>query len=188
MRKTILVSGLTIVPLLAAFAYSTSPSSAQRASSLPGAEESAKLARLERELNELRHEAAQKKADPSQQPKTQTPEEYFVQVESAFAGESRDHAWNPRAALDAKIGEVLPKGSALRSLECKRSMCRMETVHRSAENYRNFAKSFTALREDGPPLWTGPTFFHRLHQSSGAGEPLVSVAYLGRESLPAAAY
>jgi hypothetical protein len=110
-------------------------------------------------------------------------EEYVAFVGSRFAAEPVDRAWNAGLDLTQKLSRSLPQGSSTRSLDCRSSMCRLETSHHGADAYRKFTESFTLLG-GGTPLWTGPAVFQVTHQPARDGDELIAVAYLGRDSLP----
>jgi len=111
-----------------------------------------------------------------------SPERELAHIQAEFAAEGNDPSWNPGRELQAKVEEVMPRGSVLRSIECRRSMCRMETSHADLDDYNKFAHEFLLARLDHP-LWTGPTTFD-VRSPTRAGEALVVVGYLGRDSLP----
>jgi hypothetical protein len=110
--------------------------------------------------------------------------EYLAQLDGVFAREARDPAWTPGPELEVRLKRILPRGSSLRSLECRRSMCRVETAHRDLERYGTFTKSFGLLAGQ-VPVWSGPGFFHVAHEPTRPGHELLAVAYLGRDALPA---
>lgn len=110
---------------------------------------------------------------------------YLAFVGARFEQETSDPGWHAASELGSKLNEVLPAGSALRSLECRSSMCRIETTHRDLEAYRAFTEHFL-LPGARAPLWSGAGFFHVTHEPQRPGDELVAVVYLGRESLPTA--
>jgi hypothetical protein len=124
-----------------------------------------------------------RQAPASAPPAPPSSEEYAAYVESKYASERSDPAWDPRRELGPKITAVLPEGSSVRSLDCKTSMFRLETTHRSAAGYRDFTKSFVGLGGEPRP-WNGPVVFQVTSEPTGDDVALTAVAYLGRESLP----
>jgi len=98
-------------------------------------------------------------------------------MESNFSRQLLDQSWSAGAATEirAKVVARLPKDSQLRSIECRESMCRLETSHHSEEAYQAFVnRSLTAQDFD----WPGAMFFAPLH-AEGSGE-VTTVAYLMR--------
>jgi hypothetical protein len=77
----------------------------------------------------------------------------------------------------------MPRTSRVSSLECRRTMCRLETVHSDDQGYKEFAKLF-AMHPDVRPVWTGPAVYRILHMPDRPGDELVAVALLARESFP----
>ena len=98
-------------------------------------------------------------------------------MESNFSKQLLDKNWSAGAATEVRTKVVarLPKDSQLRSIECRESMCRLETSHHSEEAYQAFVnRSLTAQDFD----WPGAMFFAPLHAES-SGE-VTTVAYLMR--------
>jgi hypothetical protein len=197
-------AGLAVVAALAALAYETHGRSVKHVASGPRAPD--EVAKLQREVAELRRESAQLRgltyyvaqnvgqtphvsgaSDPSEQAvgakEQASSEAYLEYVSSAFNRETAHPTWNPTSELRDKVNGVLPEGSSLRSLSCRTSMCRMETSHRDARTYGDFTRSLV-MQGDGGSVWAGPAFFEMIREPTGAGDELVAVAYLGRESLP----
>lgn len=115
-------------------------------------------------------------------PPAPTNDDYFAYVETEFANAPVDAKWDPARELGMKLRQVMPPGSAVTSLACRASMCRLETSHRDLDSYRAFTNGFlpTAGSE---PLWAGPAAF-RISSEPSEGRDIVAVAFLGRESLP----
>jgi hypothetical protein len=110
-------------------------------------------------------------------------EDSWAQVEGAFASEAVDATWVAARELAAKLANVLPDGASLRSLDCRESMCRVETAHRSEQSYQEFTIGLAAPTER-PPIWTGAAMFQIVRPAEREGDELIAVAYLAREAFP----
>lgn len=100
---------------------------------------------------------------------------------AAFTSEDSDGRWAPRARqiAEERVREDLPVGSTLRSVDCRTSMCRIETSHEDPQKFQEFVdKSF-----GGPAtgIWNGGAFSTVVHRGSGPGDPFVVVTFLARE-------
>jgi hypothetical protein len=106
---------------------------------------------------------------------------YLRLVAAEFDRDRVDPAWNPSRELNSKVARLLSHGASVRALECRSSLCRLETSHPSSENYAKFTRDF--VRIGGSPVWAGPVVFKLLSRpASGAGST-IAVAYLARDSL-----
>jgi hypothetical protein len=209
MRRTLLLFGLPLMSALAVVGYKAWPApQAQRANPSDNDE----LIRMRHDLEQMRQESARltqfvgnvaqvaearaqqdvkgsvvaaTDAHVANEPSKPAPlshEEYVTHAEAEFVGEAADPRWNPARDLTTKVTAVLPAGSSLRSLECRSSMCRMETTHVSSDDYVAFTRTFALTA--GPPIWSGPVVFQMT--PARAGGEVTAVAFLGRESLPVA--
>jgi hypothetical protein len=97
-------------------------------------------------------------------------EESFV---AAAPAASRDLA----QGFDKRVRAVLPAGSSLRSVECRSSFCRIETMHAGVDEFRDFVQR---AFQDQTPISTGPAFVSLLEEPR-QGEPVIAVAYVARE-------
>jgi len=80
--------------------------------------------------------------------------------------------------LSDNVRAMLPAGSRLRNVECRSALCRVETEHLSADDFRSFVDhAFLDRRSpvSDRPVVAGITAEPR------AGEPLFAVAYVGRD-------
>jgi len=105
-------------------------------------------------------------------------------LEGVFRAEPVDAAWSLSAVrtLDGKLGALLPARSSVRSVDCRGSLCRIETSHADVNDYRDFVqRAFLGQIE----LWNAGFFVNVLSDPT-PGQPVVTVAYLAREgqSLP----
>jgi hypothetical protein len=105
-------------------------------------------------------------------------------LEGTFRADPVDAAWSQRAVstLHTKLGGVLPSGSSVRGVECRGSLCRIETTHAGLTEYRAFMDK-AVLSQVG--LWNGG-FFADVVGTPEEGRPIATVLYLAREgqSLP----
>jgi hypothetical protein len=105
-------------------------------------------------------------------------------LDDYFARERPDPVWAPDAqrTAEARIVGAIPKTSEVRSIECRASMCRIETVHQDLDHYQQYVHR--AFMDPETHLWNGGFFATLL------GEPtegrVTTVAYLARdgEALP----
>ncbi len=114
--------------------------------------------------------------EPAPEPPLE-PEEIEADFARAAAATSGTQAAKNLAAAATK---VLPEGSAIRSIECREAICRVETTHRGLGNYHKFLSA--AFTNAETQIWTGPL----RHQS--VSEPadvqhgdFVAVSFLGQE-------
>jgi hypothetical protein len=109
-----------------------------------------------------------------------TSEEMRDRLDAFFSAEAVDPVWNQQAAatLTRGIQAALPTGSGLRRLECRGTLCRIETSHLDADAFRAYAKDAFLERETR----VGSSgFFANLLGDPAAGGPVVAVAYVVRE-------
>lgn len=98
-------------------------------------------------------------------------------MESNFAVQPVGRNWGDGAATEVRTKVVarLPKDSQLRSIECRESMCRLETSHHDEETYRAFVSRSLSSPDFN---WQGTMAFVPLRTDS-SGE-ITTVAYLMR--------
>jgi hypothetical protein len=104
-------------------------------------------------------------------------------AEAQFIGEPYDRAWSVETAsmLRSSVSSRLPHDSRVQSLECRESLCRLETSHRGADQYGEFQRETLGARDFG---WQGSMFFSPVKtESSGR---VTAVTYLIRPGRPAA--
>jgi hypothetical protein len=96
---------------------------------------------------------------------------------AAFDTQPDDAAWSApaRRMIETKLAAAVPHGSALRSIECRTTLCRIEMQYDDVAQYQAFLRKLTP---DALP-WNG-TFF-----ATAAGDPSERparfVAFLSRE-------
>jgi hypothetical protein len=113
-------------------------------------------------------------------PAAMAPEELRVQLDHAFQDEAVDETWTVQAAATARtrMAAVLPETSRLRSIECRASMCRLETAHKDPESYGKFLVG--AFHDPATRLWNAGGFSTPLADRDEEGR-VVTVAFLARE-------
>jgi hypothetical protein len=119
------------------------------------------------------------------QPKAQTtPIEDFAllhdTLEEKFGSQASDGAWatEARRSLESKLAD-LPVASRLRSIECRSTLCRMETIHDRYSDARDFTNRFGLGPSDQRP-WNGGFFTGPISEDARTGT-VTFVTYLVRE-------
>jgi hypothetical protein len=79
--------------------------------------------------------------------------------------------------LESGMRAALPIGSSVRSVECRGSLCRVETAHPGVDEFRDFVQR---AFQDLSRVSNGPAFVTLLEEPA-PGRPVVAVAYVGRE-------
>lgn len=84
-----------------------------------------------------------------------TQEEIADDLERRFEAEPFDSAWSARATREATraLSTDLPEGTTLKKLECRSSLCRVDTLHASLDAFRTFASTSLLGRERR--IWNG---------------------------------
>jgi hypothetical protein len=121
------------------------------------------------------HESA---ANPAAKRPFPAPAEFHRQYEDAFVRDPPDLEWAVRAKrlAEEKLPPLLPLGSSMRSFECHRSLCRLETAHTGRETYIAFVQA--AFLDPAGHLWDGPTSSMPLNDNPDDGQ---MVTYIARE-------
>jgi hypothetical protein len=98
-----------------------------------------------------------------------------------FGSEPPDTAWARDAEHTAREGvrAALPDHSRLRSVECRASMCRIETEHADDERSKTFVQA--AFMTPGRQVWNGAALF--LPSPDSSPGQVVMVTYLAREGM-----
>jgi len=99
-------------------------------------------------------------------PARESPEQYFARVGETFELEPHDALWNPAAELASRFTKLMPKGSSLDAVTCRKTMCRVQTSHPSLDSYRKFTRSFVFFK--GEPPWRGPALFVDVESQTGS--------------------
>lgn len=107
------------------------------------------------------------------------PEDVPVALESAFLEEGADPIWSREAerTVQEKLKRAIPKAADVRSIECRSSMCRIETFHQNAEDYERFLHD--AFKDPETQIWNGNAFSTSSRVDERGGRVIVS--YLARE-------
>lgn len=96
-----------------------------------------------------------------------------------FDHESTDPTWarTTEDELEEKLEAQLPPASTVQSVECRASLCRVETVHRDPSAW----SAVMSAGKDDPDnaLWTGDVFSEEL--PSATGQESVVVSYFARQ-------
>lgn len=206
MRLALILSSTVILVTVVWWArHSQSAAESASTAAVIPADDRGELARLRREVLAMRAEAAEMaqfvgRANahqgtsqqqvvtsvnaPSREPDDEDAfDEYVTALDDHFSTEVVDPTWTARADLTGKLAEILPTGSRVRSLDCRSTMCRLETAHADDRRYREFSANFM-LQVDAPPIWSGPSVFQIVHPPEREGDELIAVALLARESFP----
>jgi hypothetical protein len=104
----------------------------------------------------------------------------LARLDARFAGEPAT-AWGENAQTRARqvLGRLATPGSALGSVACRSTLCRIEASHRDLEAYQTFAMAvIRSRRKDG--LWNG-WVTSRVRTRSPSS--VVTVTFLTREGL-----
>jgi len=119
-------------------------------------------------------------AEPSGAKRTPSTPEVRERFDAVFGAEAVDASWSGRAAdaLAKSVQALLPAGSTLRRVECRGTLCRIETLHADVDGFRTYAQDAFVHRETR----VGASgFFASLVGEPAPGEPVVGVVYLARE-------
>src|ERR1019366_1733049 len=116
-------------------------------------------------------------------PRRMTREEIRDGYEMAFIEEPEDSSWasSARSVATQRIDAILPAGSALRSVDCRTSFCRIETNHVDLEHYKQFVER--ALVDPQSSVWNGATF-STVIDSNSEGMNIVSFVSRDGQTLP----
>lgn len=99
-------------------------------------------------------------------------------VAQSYEREARDPSWQPEAELRSLLKEVLPAGAAIRALECKQTLCRLETTHPDQASQAAFVQAFLFARPGQERPYGGALFDEPAASPDGHG--VLSTTYLLR--------
>lgn len=101
--------------------------------------------------------------------------------EGVFVAERTDTSWanDARRTASQKLGAALPAGSRAVSIECRESMCRIETAHASLLAYRQFVTS--AFLTPETKLWNGGVFTLPVKEDAESHGEMLSVSFIARD-------
>jgi hypothetical protein len=102
-------------------------------------------------------------------------------LEAYFGDEPFDPAWARSAEQHAKDGvrAALPDPSQLRSVECRGSLCRIETEHGDSEQSLTFVQA--AFMDPKRQVWNAA--FVTVRGEDSTDDRIVTVTYLAREGV-----
>ena len=124
-------------------------------------------------------DAAASKLDDRAAPEPLSGDEVRAHFETAFAAERTVASNQGRAyGVEQAVRVALPDGSSLRSVQCRGTLCRIETAHTSVQEFHGFIQR--AFQSPESKIANAPVFAGPL-ASAVPGEPLIVVAYLGSE-------
>jgi hypothetical protein len=106
--------------------------------------------------------------------------------EASFVAQNVDGAWaaSARHTAESRLRERLPAGSSLRAVDCRSSLCRIETSHADSTQYLQFVRS--ALFDPSARPWGGAVFSIPASDAPpdpSSREPMIAVSYLSREGV-----
>ena len=122
----------------------------------------------------------QEPPDGAPQEPTLQPIDGFAEDVARFEAEPSDRTWDPSPQLHGALTASLPKGSSILSLECRSSLCRLETTHADPERYQAFTRLFTFFAGEAQ-VWKAGATFGIDREPAHEGDPLRTVAYLHRD-------
>jgi len=99
-------------------------------------------------------------------------------IAHAFDAEADDPSWNPDAEIQGVVQASLPAGSTVRSLQCRSSLCRVETSHPDQPAQAAYVSSLSIPRPGSTRPFKGVRF--DAAERSADGRELRSVTYLVR--------
>jgi hypothetical protein len=113
-----------------------------------------------------------------------TEEKIALALDSRFGAEAVDPAWADGAVREATraISADLPEGTTLKNVECRKSMCRVDTVHADASAFRSFVSD--ALLSHDRQLWNGG-MTSSLRETTDSGVTAVTYIAKDGEAIPA---
>jgi hypothetical protein len=123
-------------------------------------------------------------AEPPQQVQTSAPEitseEIREHIETVFYAEAESPDWsiNARRQAHEKLTKLLPVSANLRALDCRSSMCRIETEHANDEDAREFILGAFVSRETA--LWNAGFFSTEIGMT--ANDRHIRLSYMAREN------
>ncbi|MBX3193456.1 MAG: hypothetical protein KF819_41120 [Labilithrix sp.] len=100
---------------------------------------------------------------------------------AAFVAEPRDGAWAPEARrlVDSRFRALMPIGSSVRTVECRSTMCRVETEHSSLSEYNTFSRA--AFADPKTRVWDGEVFTTAVQDAIPLNGTIQIVTFLARE-------
>lgn len=101
------------------------------------------------------------------------------QLEAIFSREPIDADWTERTRqlVRGHVGDVIPEGSSPLSIECRRSVCRIEVAHKDAADSKRFVDQ--AFRDRRTRLWKEPYF--SAVRADSTDDKVVTISYVARD-------
>jgi len=102
----------------------------------------------------------------------------LASVFSTFDAEQNDAAWSTGAnrQLTQAVNAGLPKGSRVEKVECKSTLCKVDTHHKDLDEFRSFVQDAILSRER--QVWNGGSYSAVIEQSDHG---VTAVTYLAKE-------
>jgi len=97
-------------------------------------------------------------------------------LQTAFGRAALGDVHDSTRGLEVAIRAALPASSKLRSVECRGSLCRVETTHPDADEFRAFVQ---ATFQPSSSIPSGPAFVSLVGEPV-AGQPMTAVAFLSQ--------
>src|SRR6185312_7924965 len=120
-------------------------------------------------------------AAPAAPAPQRTNQEIMDHYEISFTEQNADAAWAPgaRHLAEQRLKATMPDGSEVRAIDCRTSLCRIETSHADMAHYQQFVRS--ALFDPTTSVWNAATYSSLVEDRDGH---LVVVSYVSREGEP----
>lgn len=124
-------------------------------------------------------------APTAAEPAAPSPADPIESIGTTFLYEPADPSWSHTAAeqLGAGLTRVLPRGSTILRVECRRTLCEIRSLHENVDAYRKFAN---AVADPETGLWNGAMASSDSGESNGAFEATTYFTREGHE-MPVAA-
>ncbi|EDM74096.1 hypothetical protein PPSIR1_16190 [Plesiocystis pacifica SIR-1] len=116
-------------------------------------------------------------------PAAPSTEQMQLSLEQVFEDSSDDPSWSrpTEAALRDSFFATLDERSAVATIECSASLCRVESDHDDLASFRGFAED-GLLGDSDSFSWRGPMFTSIVDGEDGG--PVTAVTFLAREGEP----
>jgi hypothetical protein len=100
-------------------------------------------------------------------------------MDQRFADERTDPSWavDARQRAQSRLAAVLPATSEVRSIECRATMCRIESVHADLGEYQQFVRE--GFVNADTQVWNGG--FLALRKEPSVDGKLATVVYVARD-------
>lgn len=107
--------------------------------------------------------------------------EVVARIDGVFDTEAWDPGWSASATREATaaLTDGLPGGSSLGKIECRTSLCRVESSHPDLDEYHEFVDASFMSRER--KLWNGGFLTAVVDQTSSS---VTAVSYVAKEGQP----